>query len=81
MEKFKLKKLSALELRKPQIEISISFALKKLNDRNRLGKTLMSVSWNSIGTGSNYCTVICLKRLIFIIFCLEWKHASGDNMY
>jgi hypothetical protein len=29
-----------------------------------LGKALMSVSWNSIGTGSNCCTVIYLKMTI-----------------
>lgn len=43
VEKFNLKKPSVLELRKPQIEISIKFALKNLNDskdRNR--------AWESI---------------------------------
>ena len=61
VEEFNLKKLSVLELRKPQIKISIRFALKNLDDsedRKGFGKALMSVSWNSIGKGSNYCTVI-----------------------
>jgi len=48
VEKFNLKMLSVLELRKPQIEISIRFALRNLNDskdRNR--------AWENI----NVCTM------------------------
>ena len=44
VEKFNLKKLSVLELRKPQIQISIRFALKNLNESKDRSRTWESIN-------------------------------------
>jgi hypothetical protein len=44
VEKFNLKKLSVLELRKPQIEILVRFALKNLNDSKDRNRTWESIN-------------------------------------